>query len=94
MPLLLHIWRAMASLERWQTYGAAGLAGLGLIQAALIGVCRHLESEALVEVLADFRPELLDVSLVVARRHNLSCRVRAFMTWIEEVLTPWLDHTS
>lgn len=74
-----------------QTYDAAGLAGIGLIQAALIGISRHLESGALMEVLPDLRPEPLDVSLVVAHRRNLSRRVRAFMTWIEEVLTPWLD---
>jgi hypothetical protein len=31
------------------------------------------------------------VSLVVAHRTNLSRRVRAFMTWIEDVLTPYLE---
>ena len=74
-----------------QTYEAAGLAGLGMIQAALSGVRRHLESGALVEILPDFRPEPLDVSLVVAHRTNLSRRVRAFMEWIEEMLTPYLE---
>jgi hypothetical protein len=38
-----------------------------------------------------FHPEPLDLSLVVAHRHNLSSRVRAFMKWIEEVLTPYLE---
>jgi DNA-binding transcriptional LysR family regulator len=74
-----------------QTYEAAGLAGIGLIQAALSGIRRHLESGALVEILPDFRPEPLDVSLVVAHRRNLSRRVRAFMKWIEEVLAPYLE---
>jgi len=74
-----------------QTYEAAGLAGMGLMQAALSGIRRHFESGALVEILPDFRPEPLDVSLVVAHRHNLSRRVRAFMKWIEEVLTPYLE---
>ena len=74
-----------------QTYEAAGLAGMGLMQAALSGIRRHFESGALVEILRDFRPEPLDVSLVVAHRNNLSRRVRAFMTWIEEVLTPYLE---
>ncbi|HKR87142.1 MAG TPA: LysR family transcriptional regulator [Phenylobacterium sp.] len=73
-----------------QTYEAAGLAGLGLIQAPLSGIRRHLESGALVEILPDFRPEPLDVHLVVAHRNNLSRRVRAFMEWIEQVLTPHL----
>ena len=74
-----------------QTYEAAGLAGMGLVQAALSGIRRHFESGALVEILPDFRPEPLDVSLVVAHRNNLSRRVRAFMKWIEEVLTPYLE---
>ena len=74
-----------------QTYEAAGLAGMGLMQAALSGIRRHFESGALVEILPDFRPEPLDVSLVVAHRNNLSRRVRAFMKWIEEVLTPYLE---
>ena len=74
-----------------QTYEAAGLAGMGLMQAALSGIRRHLESGTLVEILPDFRPEPLDVSLVVAHRNNLSRRVRAFMKWIEEVLTPYLE---
>lgn len=74
-----------------QAYEAAGIAGLGLIQAAVAGVGRHLATGALVEVLPDLRPEPLDVSLVVAHRHNLSCRVRAFMAWIGEVLSPCLE---
>ena len=61
---------------------------LSLSQAAVSGIGRHLESGALIEILPDFRPEPLGVSLVVAHRHNLSRRVRAFMEWIEEVLTP------
>ena len=74
-----------------QTYEAAGLAGVGLIQAAFTGICRHLESGALIEILPDLRPEPLEVSLVVAHRRNLSRRVRIFMGWIEELLTPYLD---
>jgi DNA-binding transcriptional LysR family regulator len=74
-----------------QTYEAAALAGLGLIQAPLLGVGRYLESGALVEVIPDFRRRALAVSLVVAHRSNLSRRVRAFMQWIEDVLTPYLE---
>jgi DNA-binding transcriptional LysR family regulator len=74
-----------------QTYEAAGLAGIGLMQAALSGIRAHIESGALVEILPELRPEPLDVSLVVAHRQNLSRRVRAFMEWIEEVLEPYLE---
>ena len=74
-----------------QTYEAAALAGLGLIQVPLLGIGRYLESGALVEIMPDFHRRSLAVSLVVAHRSNLSRRVRAFMKWIEDVLTPYLD---
>ncbi|AEG50160.1 transcriptional regulator, LysR family [Sphingobium chlorophenolicum L-1] len=74
-----------------QTYEAAGLAGVGLIQAALPGVRQHLESGALVEILPDLRPEPLDMAFVVAHRSNLSRRVRTFITWATTVLSPYLD---
>ena len=73
-----------------QTYEAAALAGLGLIQAPLLGIGRYLETGALVEIIPDFRRRALAVSLVVAHRSNLSRRVRAFMKWIENVLAPYL----
>ena len=77
-----------------QTYEAAALAGLGLIQAPLLGIGRYLESGALVEVLPDFVRRSLAVSLVVAHRRNLSRRVRTFMKWIEDVLAPHLEQRN
>ena len=74
-----------------QTYEAAALAGLGLIQAPLLGIGRYLETGALVEIIPDFHRRSLAVSLVVAHRSNLSRRVRAFMKWIENVLAPYLE---
>ena len=74
-----------------QGYEAAGLAGIGLVQASLCGIRRHLDSGALVEILPDLRPRPLDVSLVVAHRANLSRRVRAFMQWTADVLAPFLE---
>jgi DNA-binding transcriptional LysR family regulator len=74
-----------------QTYEAAGVAGLGLIQAPLLAIGRYLESGALIELLPEFQRRPLDVSLVVAHRRNLSRRVRAFMKWIESVLAPYLE---
>jgi DNA-binding transcriptional LysR family regulator len=74
-----------------QAYEAAALAGLGLIQAPLLGVGRYLDSGLLVEVMPDLRRRSLPVSLVVAHRSNLSRRVRAFMKWIQDVLTPYLE---
>ncbi len=74
-----------------QTYEAAALAGLGLIQAPVLGIGQYLAAGSLVEVLPDLRRRALAVSLVVAHRSNLSRRVRAFMKWIEDVLKPHLQ---
>lgn len=43
------------------------------------------------EIMPGFRRRALPVSLIVAHRSNLTRRVRAFMKWIEEVLTPYLE---
>lgn len=74
-----------------QTYHAAGLAGVGLIQGGYPALAQHIKNGDLVEVLPDLRPEPLAAWLVVAHRRNLSPRVRAFMTWIEGVLGPYFD---
>ncbi|WP_414441110.1 LysR family transcriptional regulator [Burkholderia sp. 22PA0106] len=79
------------SVNSVQTYYAAGVAGIGLIQASRSRLGPFLERGELVEVLPDFRPAPLPVWLVVAHRHNLSRRVRVFMQWLEQVLTPYLD---
>lgn len=72
-----------------QTYHAAGLAGIGLIQAGYSALAPYIERGALVEILPDLRPAPLAVSLVVAHRRNLSRRVLTFMNWIESVLAPY-----
>ncbi|WP_112176863.1 LysR family transcriptional regulator [Paraburkholderia unamae] len=77
-----------------QTYHAAGLAGIGLIQAGYSALAHHIERGALVEVLPDLRPEPLAAWLVVAHRRNLSQRVRAFMKWMESVLEPYFDQPA
>jgi DNA-binding transcriptional LysR family regulator len=74
-----------------QTYHAAGLAGVGLIQGGYSALAHHIKNGDLVEILPHLRPEPLAAWLVVAHRRNLSVRVRAFMTWIEDVLEPYFD---
>jgi DNA-binding transcriptional LysR family regulator len=73
-------------------YNAACLAGLGLIQAPELGVREHLARGELVEVLPQYRPEPMPVSLLYAHRRNLPKRVRVFMDWVAEVLRPVLTN--
>ena len=71
-------------------YHAACLAGLGIIQAPEIGVREEIAQGVLVEVLPQFRPEPMPVSLLYAHRRNLPRRVRVFMDWVAETLRPVL----
>jgi DNA-binding transcriptional LysR family regulator len=73
-------------------YNAACLAGLGLIQAPLLGVREHLTRGELVEVLPRYRPEPMSMSLLYAHRRNLPKRVRTFMDWVSGILHPVLAH--
>jgi DNA-binding transcriptional LysR family regulator len=73
-------------------YNAACVAGLGLTQPPEIGVREQLARGELVEVLPQYRPEPMPVSLLYAHRRNLPKRVRVFMDWMAETLRPVLVH--
>jgi DNA-binding transcriptional LysR family regulator len=82
---------AVITVNHTDAYQAACMAGLGLIQAPRLGAAAALASGQLVEVLPDFVPAPLPVSLVYANRRNLSQRLRALMDWLAGVLAPHLD---
>jgi len=71
-------------------YVGACLAGLGLIQAPRTGVAPLLDDGSLVEVLPQLAAEPMPVTLLYPQRRNLPRRVRAFMDWVAELLTPSL----
>lgn len=71
-------------------YVAACVAGLGLIQNPVSGVREHLDAGRLVEVLPDYCPPPLPVTLLYGHRRHLPLRLRVFMTWLAEVMAPSL----
>ena len=73
------------------SYTAACIAGLGLIQAPAAGLQPLIDAGRLVEVMPDCRAEPMPVSLLYANRRNLPRRVQAFMAWITQVLQPHLE---
>lgn len=73
-----------------EAYGAACLAGLGLIQAPVLALRPHVEAGALVEVLPRWRAPDLPVTLLYAHRRHVPARLRAFMDWLAGVLAPHL----
>ena len=74
-------------------YQAACLAGLGLIQAPALRVdAKSLVAQGLlVEVMPNFRPPPMPVSLLYPNRRHLAKRVQALMDWLAEVLVPQLE---
>jgi len=74
-----------------ETYHAACLAGLGIIQAPRIGVREALRSRKLVEILPQYRAQPMPVSLIYPHRRNLSRRVHLFMEWLTDVMKAYVD---
>jgi len=72
------------------TSAAAARLGLGLIQAPRYRFTDDLASGALVEVLADFPPMPMPVSILYPSSRQLSPRVRVFVDWLIETLGPRL----
>lgn len=75
-----------------ESYDAACRAGLGMIQAPVYaGLSSAIADGTLVEVLPDFRPLPMPVSFVYPNRRNLPVRVQVFMTWMGELMRPYLE---
>ena len=66
-------------------YVTCGLQGLGLIQAARYQLAAHLASGALVEVLPQWRPAAMPVSLLYPHGRSSAPKVRAFITWLADL---------
>jgi DNA-binding transcriptional LysR family regulator len=73
------------------TNAAAALHGLGLAQAPRYRFAEDLASGALVEVLPDFPPTPTPVSVLYPSNRQLSPRVRVFIDWLAETISPKLD---
>jgi DNA-binding transcriptional LysR family regulator len=72
-------------------YGAACLAGLGIVQAPEIGLRALIDSGELVEILPGYTPQAMPVTLLYADRRHLPKRTHYFMNWLAEVVTPHLQ---
>tara|TARA_A100001391_G_scaffold197792_3_gene178515 strand:+ start:58928 stop:59833 length:906 start_codon:yes stop_codon:yes gene_type:complete len=73
-----------------ESYEAACLAGLGIVQTPQADLRPHLEAGRLVTVLPDLRPEPMPVTLLYPQRRHLPRRTAVFMEWLAEVLRPSL----
>lgn len=65
-----------------ETMLAAARRGLGLIQAPRYGMADDLAAGRLVEVLADYLPQPMEVAALFPRDRQLSPRLRVFLDWL------------
>jgi DNA-binding transcriptional LysR family regulator len=82
--------RATVTVNGTDAYLSAAVAGLGLIQAPTLGTHALVEAGKLAQVLPRFTASPLQVSLLHAHRRQLAPRVQAVMTWLSQVLSPYL----
>lgn len=73
------------------TSAAAAKLGFGLVQAPRYRFAEDLANGALVEVLADFRPMPIPLSVLYPSSRQLSPRVRVFVDWLVKVIAPKLQ---
>lgn len=74
-----------------ESYSAAALAGLGIVQVPRVGVVDHLQQGRLQQILAQHAVQPMPVNLLYAKRRNLSRRTRVFMDWLSEVVKDYLE---
>ena len=72
-------------------YQAACLAGFGITQAPAIGATELIAQGRLVEILPDFTAASMPVSLLYADRRYLPKRTQSWMSWVAEIVQPYLD---
>ncbi|WP_326489849.1 LysR family transcriptional regulator [Paraburkholderia sp. HP33-1] len=68
-----------------QAYLTCGLQGLGMIQPARIAAQPYLDSGLLREVLPQWKPVPMPVSVAYVKNRRVSPRVRAFVDWLAEL---------
>lgn len=73
------------SVNDVEAYMALGLQGFGLIQASRFMALPHLESGALREILPQWKPAPLPISVLYPHNRHLSPKVRAFADWAAEL---------
>ncbi|MDD3482736.1 LysR family transcriptional regulator [Azovibrio restrictus] len=68
-----------------EAYMALALQGFGLVQAARFMALPYLERGELIEILSQWRPEPLPISVLYPQNRHLSPKVRAFSDWAAEL---------
>jgi DNA-binding transcriptional LysR family regulator len=86
--------RSSVVVNSTDAYQAACLAGLGFIQAPVRGTRRLVQAGLLAEVLPDFVPPPMPVSLLYPHRRHVPPRVQAVLQWLVQVVQEDLVEAS
>ena len=78
--------KGRVTVDNSETYVAAAVAGLGLIQTPTLSLDHELKTKQLVEVLPRYTAAPMPVSILYPHRRQLSRRVRVFIDWLAEQL--------
>jgi LysR family transcriptional regulator for bpeEF and oprC len=68
-------------------YVEGGLEGVGIIQAARFMALPHLESGRLVEILSQWKPLPMPISVIYPHNRHLSPTVRVFVDWVADLFS-------
>jgi DNA-binding transcriptional LysR family regulator len=79
--------KGMVTVNNAEAFAAACLAGLGIIQTPKESLEEHLKQKNLVEILPDFQAKSMPVYLLFPHQRHLPRRVKAFMNWLETLLS-------
>src|ERR1700674_2533257 len=75
------------ALNDGEAYLEAGLAGLGIVQAATFMLKDALASGRLTRVLSDWQIDPLPVWIMYPQNRHLSAKVRVFVEWIADLFS-------
>lgn len=74
--------KGAVSVNDAEAYVNCGVKGFGMIQPARYMVAPHLRSGALREVLTEWIPPSMPISVVYLHNRHLSAKVRVFVDWV------------
>lgn len=79
------------TVNNTDAYTSACLAGLGIIQVPKAGAQSYLDKGQLLEILPEYRPASMPVSILYPNRRHVPQRVQVFMTWLASLVQPRLQ---
>lgn len=79
--------KGSVSVNDAEGYMALALQGFGMVQAARFMALPHLEKGELVEILPQWKPAMLPISVLYPQNRHLSAKVRAFTDWAAELFS-------